>query len=598
MDKNSAIGLVLMFALIFVYFQFFAPTPPEPSVKKPITTTQTSKKQESSRAMASVTDSLKVQKNLKAFGKLATRTIGTEKEYVLKNADLIVTFNSKGACISKALLPTYKTFDGKPLMLMDVGRSSSDIQLPLKTGAIFLSELYFDGSQTDSSVIFRADGLEIQYVLGKSGNNLKQKITSIGMEDELADGDVSFIVKDDLPVTEKDIANSRVNSTVNYYTEEGLDNLKESSTEEKKADVGQNIKWITLKSRFFNIGLIPEGGFRKGNFRTYTNTNDSTSVKLLEAKAEISSSALAKGGIKVHWFLGPNKYKTLQTVTEGYSENVYLGIPVVNLINRYFVVNVFYWFESFIGNYGIIIVLLVVLIRIILFPLNYRSYIGMAKMRVLQPELAAAKEKVGDDTAAQQQEQMRIYQQAGVNPLAGCIPLLLQLPVLLAMFNFFPNAIELRQQMLWWSDDLSTYDSIATIPFSIPSYGNHVSLFTILMTASTLLLTWYNNQTNTMANNQMAIMGYIMPVFFMFILNSLPAGLNFYYLISNLASMTQQIIIRSTVDDKAIHAKLQANKEKIASAPQKKGGFQARLAEAMKAAEDQKRIDAEKKKKK
>jgi len=599
MDKNSAIGLVLMFALIFVYFQFFAPSTPPPVPEKPKTSVSKTVAKEQAKAVSSVADSLVVQKNASLFGVLADRTVGTEKTITLSNKDLVLTFNSKGASIERAELTGYKTFTGQPIYVLEKNRSTVDMVLPLRSGTVNTSAIYFDATQTDSSVTFAANGLQIQYVLGKEGYSLKQRINAEGMAPQIADGDVSFILKDDLPNTEKDINNSRVNSTVNYYTaEDGLDNLKESSTDEKKADVSQKINWLSLKSRFFNVGMVPEGGFRKGTFRTYTNTTDSLAIKLLEAKAEIASSTLVKGGISMVWFLGPNKYKTLQTVTEGYSENIYLGIPVVNLINRYFTVNVFYWLENYISNYGIIILLLVVLIRIILFPLNYKSYIGMAKMRVLQPELAEAKAKVGDDTAAQQQEQMRIYQQAGVNPLAGCIPLLLQMPILLSMFNFFPNAIELRQQVLWWSTDLSTYDSIATLPFSLPGYGNHVSLFTILMTLSTLLLTWYNNQTNTMANNQMAIMGYIMPVFFMFILNSLPAGLNFYYLMSNLASLTQQIIIRSTVDDKAIHAKLQLNKERIAKNPQKQGGFQARLANAMKAAEDQKKLQAETKKKK
>jgi len=219
----------------------------------------------------------------------------------------------------------------------------------------------------------------------------------------------------------------------------------------------------------------------------------------------------------------------------------------------------------------------------------------MAKMRVLSPEVNAIKEKHGDDMAAAQQEQMKLFQSVGVNPLAGCIPLLLQMPVLLSMFNFFPNAVELRQQVLWWSSDLSTYDSIATLPFSIPGYGSHVSLFTILMTASTLLVTWYNNQTSTVTG-PMLYMSYIMPVFFMFILNTLPAGLNYYYLISNLASMGQQFIIRSTVDEKAIRAKLEQNKEKNKDKP--KAGFAKRLEDAMRLAEEQKKAQQDAKKKK
>jgi YidC/Oxa1 family membrane protein insertase len=220
----------------------------------------------------------------------------------------------------------------------------------------------------------------------------------------------------------------------------------------------------------------------------------------------------------------------------------------------------------------------------------------MAKMKVLKPELDEIKERTGDDMQKAQAEQMKLYQQVGINPLSGCIPLLLQMPILLAVFNFFPNAIELRQESFLWAPDLSSYDSVATLPFSIPGYGSHVSLFTILMTASTLVLTWYNNQTTTM-QGPMQSMSYIMPVVFMFILNSLPSGLSFYYLVSNVVSIVQQQAIKAYVDEGAIRKKLEANKVKNAN--KKKTGFAARLEEAMRMAQDaQKEKDKEKKGKK
>ena len=233
------------------------------------------------------------------------------------------------------------------------------------------------------------------------------------------------------------------------------------------------------------------------------------------------------------------------------------------------------------------------LIKTLLFPLSYKSYISMAKMKVLKPELDEIKERTGDDMQKAQAEQMKLYQQVGINPLSGCIPLLLQMPVLLAMFNFFPNAIELRQQSFWWAPDLSSYDSIATLPFSLPGYGDHVSLFTILMTASTLVLTWYNNQTSTVAG-PMQSMSYIMPVVFMFILNSLPAGLSFYYLVSNVVSIVQQQAIKRFVDDGQLRKKLDENKVK--NAGKKKTGFAARLEDAMRQAQEvQKEKDKNKK---
>ena len=210
----------------------------------------------------------------------------------------------------------------------------------------------------------------------------------------------------------------------------------------------------------------------------------------------------------------------------------------------------------------------------------------MAKMRVLKPEIDEIKERLGDDAMAIQQEQMKLYQQVGVSPLQGCIPLLLQMPILLAMFNFFPNSIELRQESLWWSEDLSTYDSVYNMPFSIPGYGDHVSLFTILMTLSTLAITYFNSQGSALTG-QMATLQYIMPLVFTFVLNSLPAGLNYYYLVSNLVSLGQQFAIKSTVDDKKIRAKLETNKAKNAEKPPSK--FAERLQTMLKASEDAKK---------
>lgn len=243
----------------------------------------------------------------------------------------------------------------------------------------------------------------------------------------------------------------------------------------------------------------------------------------------------------------------------------------------------FHWLEQFISNYGVIIIILVLVIKTLLFPLSYKSYISMAKIKVLKPELDEIKEKYGDDMTKAQQEQMQLYQKVGVNPLSGCVPVLLQMPILLAMFNYFPNAIELRQEPFLWADDLSTYDSILDLPFTIPFYGDHVSLFVLLMTASTILYTWSNNQASTV-QGPMKNMQYFLPLIFMFVLNSFPAALSFYYFVSNIVTFGQQAIIRKFVDDDKIRKILEENKKRNKN--KKKSKFQQRLEEAMKASEE------------
>jgi YidC/Oxa1 family membrane protein insertase len=230
--------------------------------------------------------------------------------------------------------------------------------------------------------------------------------------------------------------------------------------------------------------------------------------------------------------------------------------------------------------------LLVLFIKLLLTPLSYRSYMGMAKMRLLKPELDAIKEKNGDNMAQAQQDQMKLYQQAGVNPFSGCIPLILQMPILFAMFYFFPVSIELRQKAFLWAEDLSTYDSIINLPFTVPfGYGDHVSLFVLLMTASTIIYTWQNNQISSV-QGPMKSMSYIMPLVFMFVLNTFSAGLSFYYFVSNLVTFAQQAIIKRFVDEDKILMIMEENKKKAASGTGKKSSFMTKLEAAMKASEE------------
>jgi YidC/Oxa1 family membrane protein insertase len=264
-------------------------------------------------------------------------------------------------------------------------------------------------------------------------------------------------------------------------------------------------------------------------------------------------------------------------------------------VNRFVIIPIFHFLEDFIPSYGIIILLLVLIIKMVLMPLTYKSYLSMAKMKVMKPEVDAIKERNEGDMQKTQTETMKLYSSVGVNPMSGCIPMVLQIPILLAMFSFFPNSIELRQESFLWANDLSTYDVFAKLPFTIPFYGDHVSLFTLLMTASTILYTWSNNQVSSM-QGPMKFYSYLMPFVFMFIVNSQPAGLSFYYFVSNMVTFAQQAVIRKFVDDDKIRMKLEENKTK--NKDKKPGGFAARMQEAMRAAAEKEAESKQKKAKK
>ena len=303
------------------------------------------------------------------------------------------------------------------------------------------------------------------------------------------------------------------------------------------------------------------------------------------------SNFMADAGANRYYY-GPNKLNILNKVAPGFKKNLYLGWPVVRWINQYVIITAFTFLEKYIGSYGLIIIILVLIIKTILLPLTYKSHMSMAKTKALKPELDELKEKYGDDMQKMQSEQMKLYQQVGVNPLSGCIPMLLQMPILFAMFQFIPFAVELRHKSFLWAKDLSTYDSVLNLPFEIPFYGDHVSLFTILMTVSTILYTWANSQSTAQLQGPMKTMQYFMPVIFMFVLNSFPAGLTFYYFVSNIVSFGQIAIIRKFVDEDKIRAILDENKKKNKN--KKKSKFQSRLEDAMKASENSKKTKAKK----
>lgn len=595
MDKNQATGLVLIFGILFLYFTFFAP---EPEKLKPAEKPKTTQ----APVAPKVDELANTRASLLKLGLPDSLPLVDTVPVWIENKDIRLKISPIGARIISVELKNYKTWDKHPLYLVSENRSAQSLEIAIEGKKTEISLLPFVSGKED--VILSDSGATVQflcklgngqvfvqrYFLPATGFVVKSNLTIDGAklpENTLA----SLKWIQDANQLEKDLAQNRTATCINYFESvEGFSNLSETSLTEEKIELTTGIEWISFKQKFFNLGILASGPFTKATLVQKTDETDSNSVKKMQAIIQIP---VANQAINFSYYFGPNQFKVLKKVAKDYDKNVYLGWPGINLVNRFITVNVFDWLQGVISSYGIIIIILVLLIKLILLPLSYKSYMSMAKMKVLKPELDAIKERTGDDMQKAQQEQMKLYQQVGINPLSGCIPLVLQMPILLAVFNFFPNAIELRQQSFLWAPDLSSYDSIASLPFTLPGYGNHVSLFTILMTISTLILTWYNNQTTTVAG-PMQSMSYIMPVVFMFILNSLPSGLSFYYLISNIVSIIQQVVIKRFVNEKKLRDKLEANKVKNAN--KKKTGFAARLEEAMRTAQEaQKEKDKAKK---
>lgn len=591
MDKNQATGLILFAAVILIYSLFFASGPEIPPVEEIPQQTEApalANVQESPSEV--LPDSLVDAQRTSKYGALASLTIGEEEEVILENDKVKVTLSTQGAAIKEVILKEYKSWNMEPLALLDENSSKMIFSLESAKGPMDLSELFFSPNFTEVEV----EGVKTQVLTLSASSESGQIIQKFSLEEGsyvlkksleidrfqgvFSGNTINFSWDDQIMAQEKDLAESRRQTKLNYYlASESFENLGVGDDPEEE-QVAEPVKWIGFSQRFFTAGIIADSVFQNVNVAQATPT-DSSIVRTMKATLAIP---MENGKADLSFYFGPDKYKTLKRVTDGFEDNVDMGYFFVSWVNKYIVVHLFEFLEKYFNSYGIIIILIVLIIKLALSPLTYKSYIGMAKMRVIKPEIDELKEKYGEDPTKMQQEQMKLFSQLGVSPISGCLPLLLQMPFLFAMFFFFPNAVELRQESFLWANDLSTYDEFIKLPFTIPFYGSHVSLFTLLMTVSQIVYTHFNNQLTT-ATGPMKNLGYIMPVMFMFILNSYPAGLSFYYFVSNVVTFGQQAVIKLFVDDAKIRAKVEESKAKNVN--KKKSKFQQKLEDAMKAAD-------------
>ncbi|GHA57909.1 membrane protein insertase YidC [Pontibacter akesuensis] len=607
MDRNQAIGFGLMALLLLAYSFFFGGT--EPAEQAAVQEIAKVEQLQQTSAPAE-DDSLAQVRRAAALGAFGTAATGEASTVTLENENLRVAFSTKGGQVEEVLLKNYKTYEGDPLLLFDSESSETDIAFKTNDGkTVRLSDLYFTPTaikevtaegKAGKTLSFRADlgngqYIEQVYTLYKENFLMGYQLNFKGLEQQVTGNTIVFTWTDRLKQLERDLSQNRAKSTINFYTtEDGFDDLAISETEESLV-VEEPIKWVANKQNFFTAGIIAGSTFAGAEMKATVDPADSTVVKTLASQIYIPTKDVLSGDGEFMFYFGPNDYKILNNIGHEFDENLDLGWGFFAYVNKWLIIPAFDFLENYIGNYGIIIMLLVLYIKTLLFPLTYKSYVSMAKMKVLKPEIDAIKERNDGDMQKTQVDTMKLYSEMGVSPLSGCLPMLLQMPILFAMFNFFPNSIELRQEPFLWAADLSTYDVFYRLPFTIPFYGSHVSMFTLLMTASTILYTWSNNQINTSMQGPMKFYSYLMPLIFMFVLNSFPAGLSFYYFVSNIVTFGQQAAIRKFVDEGKLRAKLEDNKHKIKE-KKKTGGpsFTERMQEAMRQAQE---LEQQKKKK-
>jgi len=633
MDKKQLTGLLLISGLMVAYFLIFN-KPNTGQIPAPSDSLQVGSDSLATSPLASLTDSTPQAQSVNVavrdtqvsdtanalpvsnpaldskYGVFSKAATGTPSISKLKNEKLELFFQTRGGSLVSAQIIGEQTYHNR---FLEDPKNKSNLNLLFSDSASLNLEFYHNNQRietrnlhfsvfnvTKTTLDLRAytndssGYIQWVYALDDKGYALKVDLRFVGLETVIDRGqnDIPLKWSQIAPRQELNLTNERATSTIYYKTESGAVS-RIGRGGENSEEIEEGIEWISFKQQFFFNSLVFKNGVFKRPVQAQTQIPawaDSSVNMGFSASLSVPFSYSPSSSVSLEWVFAPLHFQTLAAMEMGLEEQIDLGyIGLFSLINRYLVIPVFNFFDQMGLNYGIIILLLTLIIKLLLSPLNFKMFVSSAKIRLLKPELDELNAKFKPDEAIKKQQAvMQLYRQAGVNPLAGCLPMLVQMPFLLAMFSFFPSAIELRQQGFLWAEDLSTYDSIVNLPFSIPFYGSHVSLFTLLMTATTILYTHLNSsQMQTGANmQQMKIMMYVMPIVFLGVLNSYSAGLNYYYFLSNVVSILIYLAIRYLfINEEKLRLKMEAHKLK----PQKKSKWMQRLESAQKMREQQAR---------
>lgn len=611
MDKNTILGF-LFIGIILIWFSWFnRPTQEQLDATKQYNDSIAAveaAKQNTAELNAEQTqtnidqlagldsDSTRQSALIGKFGAFATVAEGTESFTKLGNDLVELTFTNKGGRIYSVILKKYNSFNSDTLTLFS--GKDNNYGFLFKSGSRYIntSDLYFTPvTVNDKQVVMRLNlgdekYFDLAYTLDPNSYMVKMDIRQKGME-QILPGDITdldMFWEQTVRRQEKGRMFEERNSGLYYkYLVDDVEHLNDSKDEKK--EVSNALKWIGYKNQFFSSALIADDKFEWASLDSKTMHDSPDYLKKMNAKVVIPYTTNNPNPTGFRIFLGPNSYPLLKSYNnDDYNLQldrlVPLGASIFRWINTGLVIPLFSFFGKFIGNYGIIILLLTIVIKIIIAPLTYKSYLSSARMRVLKPQIDEINARYpGQDKAMDRQRAtMDLYSRAGINPLSGCLPMLLQMPILFAMFVFFPSSIELRGESFLWAKDLSTYDAIFSwntyVPIITPYFGNHISLFCLLMTVTNILYTKLNME-NTGSSQQMPGMKwmmYLMPLMFLFIFNNYASGLSYYYFISTLITIIQTYVFRKCINEQKVLAKLQENQKK----PRKKSGFMARLEEA------------------
>ena len=593
-DPYQFIGFILI-ALILTWMLYR--NGPQEKVQ-----TQTDKQTIDAPLNQAIQDSIQSQQKIKAYGDLGSFFIPNDQSNIqLTTNSMIVEIQSKGAEINTLLLSEFENYDDLPIPMIKNENSKFNVALYTKDGRILNTrDFYFKtniSEKDDEFVVSLKSTISedmyviYEYIFPKSGYLFSVNFKSVGMG-ALLDNNQPPKINWSTNV----FRNSRSIDYENRYTEltfgyedDRVDYLSLSGNDEENRE---NIRWISYRQHFFSAILIPESSIKTVNLKS----KDLSSDQILEEKFTKyfeSSYLLPKQGENINttfkFYYGPTDYNTLQNLEGDLEASIPIGWGIFGWINKFIFLPLFGFLSSFL-SYGIAIIVMTIIVRLLMSPVTYKSYVSQIKMKVLRPDIEAISAKFKDDAVKRQQETMSLYTRAGANPMSGCIPALIQLPVFYALFSFFPVAFVLRDKSFLWADDLSSFDSILDLGFNIPFYGDHVSLFPILASVAIFFYTKMTTGQQPMPQQpgmpNMKIIMYLMPLMMLFFFNNYASGLSLYYFVSNLLTIILMLVIKNyIIDDTKIHAQIEENKSK----PKKSSGFSARLQKAIEEAEKQKK---------
>lgn len=614
MDKKTLIGLIVIGAILFGFTWYNASIQQKyAQEQQALTATQETESTDTIVPEVRQPDTLQAADQLERHigSSLFQATTGTEKKIEVENDLMKVIFSNKGGKVASVVLKDYLTYQGTPLVLFPDSASVFDMSFFIKQQfnnvQINTGDYYFvaDSSftptfaadETSKNLTFRLDvdsaaHVDFVYTIYKDNYMIDFDVQFVGMENLLAQNqtDLEFTWQNVGIQNEKGFENENNYTTIayKYPSDESVEQLR-TSTEDKSETINSKVKWVAFKQQFFSSIFVAKDDFQNGTLGYSTFQPGEGKIKTFRAKVSVPFTPQLSE-YNFNFYFGPNKFSVLKKYDDLHFERLIpLGGWIVGWINRWLVIPTFDTLGAHIANYGIIILILTLIVKILISPLTYKSYLSSAKMRLLKPEVDKLNEKYPkpEDALKKQQAMMALYKSAGVNPMGGCIPLLIQLPILYAMFRFFPASIELRGEHFLWADDLSSYDSILTLPFNIPFYGNHVSLFALLMAASMFIYSRINYNQTAGSAPQMAgmkfMMLYLMPIMMLFFFNNFASGLNYYYLLSNIITIGQTYGFRYIVNEDKLHQRMKENAKK----PQKKSKWQQRYEEMVKLQQQQ-----------